>query len=221
MANLIHDPTYVRKQVLKHLGLLHDVSENDVSIIDAVMPKTIKRVERCWSEIANKYYQSEDTSTLNIDNSNQYTQFLLLLANELSISHHKKLADKFFALNKMINSCDIYHEVALPDSFYVNHSIGIIVGRASLGNRLFLSQNCTIGGNPGSPLYPNLGHDNYLMANATIVGDVVTGDRVIFAAGSYAKNISIPSNSIVFGQAPNNVIKPLEAESFKKASPFK
>lgn len=212
--------SYVEKQIIKHISLLHDLSEKDVQAIQECLPETLKSVDKCWAGISNKYYHKDGKPLLNCDHSNQYAQLLLIFANTLSKAGHSSLADKVFAVNKMLNSCDIYHEVSLPDIFYIDHTLGIVVGRANLGNRLFLSQNCTIGSNPGQPNYPTLGEDNYLMSNVTLVGDVKTGDRVIFSTGAYAKDIKIPSDSIVFGRSPDITIKPLKPESFKTASPF-
>ncbi len=219
--NILGGQNYVAKQIKKHLGLLHDLDGGDIANLDACLFEVFLKVEECWSEISNKYYNQGGVTTFDINNSNQYGQLLLILANHVSSNGHSRLADKIFGLNKMLNSCDIYHEVTLPKSFYIDHTLGIVVGRAQLGERLFLSQNCTIGSNPGQSEYPVLGGDNYLMANVTLVGNVKTGDRVIFAAGTFAKDIDIPSDSIVFGRSPDNVIKSLKPESFKKASPFK
>lgn len=219
--NVIGDKNYVSSQIKKHLNLLHDLSEEDISCIEAVLPATFSAVEECWSEISNRYYSQNGVEILDINNSNQYAQLLLIFAHQVSKKGCSTLADKIFGLNKMLNSCDIYHEVVLPKSFYIDHTLGVIVGRAQLRERLFLSQNCTIGSDPGRPEYPVLGRDNYLMANATLVGNVKTGDRVIFAAGSFVKDITVPSDSIVFGRSPENIIKPLKPESYKKASPFR
>ncbi len=218
--DLIGGQDYIKKQLVKHLSLLHDLDSHNIGAIDKCLPSTIIKVQYCWSQISNKYYNRNDAPSLDINNSNQYAQLLLILAHDLSVNGYSSLADKFFGLNKMLNSCDIYHEVILPKSFYIDHTLGIVVGRADLGNRLFLSQNCTIGSNPGSPHYPILGSDNYLMANVTLVGNVKTSDRVIFSAGSFVKDIEIPPDSIVYGRSPDITIKKLKPDSYKKASPF-
>jgi len=211
---------YVRKQVEKHLSMLHDLSSSEKDYIDECLPAALTKVRDCWSEISNKYYNRGSQPTFDINNSNQYAQFLLIFARALNVQGYSLFADKVFGLNKALNSCDIYHEVILPRSFYIDHTLGIVIGRAKLGERLFLSQSCIIGSNPGQPDYPVLGVDNYLMSNVTLVGNVKTGDRVIFAVGSMVKDMDIPSDSIVFGRTPDNVIKPLKPETFTKSSPF-
>lgn len=210
----------VRVHLEKHLRLLYDLSSEELVALEKAIPTILQKVSKCWGEISNKYYNRDGVATLDILNSNQYAQLLLILAR---IAHEHEaftLADKVFGLNKMLNSIDIYHAVELPESFYIDHTLGVVVGRAKFSKRLFLSQHCTIGSNPGSPDYPDLGEDNYLMAGATLVGNVKSGDRVIYAAGSYVKDMEIPSDSIVFGRDRDVVIKPLKEASFKTASPF-
>ncbi|MCT4655444.1 MAG: hypothetical protein N4A65_06515 [Cohaesibacter sp.] len=218
--NILGGYAYVERQVVRHLNLLHDLDDNELNQVQSHLSKTLEAVQRCWSEISNKYYNRDGQATFDINNSNQYGQLLLIFARQLHCSEQYLLADKVFGLNKMLNSCDIYHAVELPKSFYIDHTLGIVVGRAKFGNRLFLSQNCTIGSNPGNSNYPELGQDNYLMSNSTLVGAVKTGDRVIFGAGSFVKDMEVPSDSIVFGRFPDNIIKPLKSEAFKTATPF-
>lgn len=219
--HIIGGQSYIEQQIKKHIALLHDLSDAEYQALSYAFSKALKKVEICWSRISDKYYSRDGQISFDINHSNQNAQFLLILTRSLSLAGHKSLADKFFSLNKMMHGCDIYHEVELPNSFLINHSMGIVVGRARLGENFYISQNCTIGAHPGSTTYPILGKDNSLMANVMIVGEVESGDRIIFSAGSYVKDIKIPSDSIVFGQAPNIIIKPLKPETFKKSSYFK
>ncbi|PJB71808.1 MAG: transferase [Alphaproteobacteria bacterium CG_4_9_14_3_um_filter_47_13] len=218
--DIIGGKDYIAKQIVKHLQLLYDISPLDKQTITSLLPAILEKTQLCWQGINNKYYHQNGRPLLDINHSNQYCQFLLILTRHVSAEGHKCLANKLFSLNKMLNSCDIYHEIELPECFYIDHSLGIVLGRAQYGERLFLSQNCTIGSNPGSSDYPVLGKDNFLMSNVTLIGKIKTEDRVIFASGSYVKDRDIPSDSIVFGRSPDNIIKTLPPEKFKKASPF-
>ena len=218
--DILNGPDYVTQQLQKHMGVLHNLTAEETQLLEEALPTVFGKVRDCWAEISNKYYNRDGQPTLDINNSNQYGQFLLILARALNIAGQGALADKVFGLNKMLNSCDIYHAVQLPKSFYIDHTLGIVVGRGQFSNRLFLSQHCTIGSNPGSPDYPTLGEDNYLMAHVTLVGNIKSGDRIIYAAGAFVKDLEIPSDCIVFGRSPDHVIKPLKPERFKTASPF-
>lgn len=46
-----------------------------------------------------------------------------------------------------------------------------------------------------------------MFANSSILGRCKVGDNVKIGAGALVKNEDIPSDSIVFGQSPNLIIK--------------
>lgn len=46
-----------------------------------------------------------------------------------------------------------------------------------------------------------------MYANSSFIGKCNIGDNVILSAGTLVKDTDIPSNSIVFGQSPNLIIK--------------
>lgn len=211
----------LRGQVLRRLALLNEVDAALTAEVDAMLPAVMRRVADCWRGIGNKYYNRDGAPYFDGDHSNHFCQFLLIFAQDSAAAGRMGLADKLFALNKMMNGCDIYHGVQLPECFYIDHSVGIVLGRAVYGERFYLSQHCTVGSNPGIEEYPVLGADNYMMAGATVIGKVHTGARVIFAAGSCVKDIAIPDDSIVFGRSPDVTIKNLKSETFKKFTPFK
>ena len=56
-------------------------------------------------------------------------------------------------------------------------------------------------------IYPTLGINFRMCANSTILGNCHVGDNVTLGAGALVKDQDIPSNSLVFGQSPNLVIK--------------
>lgn len=46
-----------------------------------------------------------------------------------------------------------------------------------------------------------------MFSDSKIIGKAHIGDNIIIAANAYIKDTNIPSNSIVFGQWPNLIIK--------------
>lgn len=46
-----------------------------------------------------------------------------------------------------------------------------------------------------------------MLSNSKVIGDCVVGSNVIIAANAYVKDQDIPSNSLVFGESPNLIIK--------------
>jgi serine O-acetyltransferase len=95
--------------------------------------------------------------------------------------------------------------VELPESFFFEHPLGMVLGRAKYGDEFFAMQGCTVGGNKMK--YPEIGKNVKMYSNSKILGKAIIGDNVLIAANTYIKGESIPSNSIVFGQSPNLIIK--------------
>jgi serine O-acetyltransferase len=115
------------------------------------------------------------------------------------------LADKLYYLNKIMHACDIYHEVVLPENFFLEHPVGTVLGRAKYGNKFFAMQNCTVGGNKGK--YPVIGENVKLYSGAKILGNSRIGNNVSISANTYVKDTDIPDNVTVFGSWPNLILK--------------
>ena len=82
------------------------------------MGGVISRCEYCFSRTKNKYYSCDGETYFNPYQSAQYTIFLYFFANTISQdTDNRLLADKLYYLNKIMNGCDLYHEVNLPHYF--------------------------------------------------------------------------------------------------------
>lgn len=169
----------IEQQLLRQLSSFFFLSEEDIGLIKFKMKRVI---------------------------SAQYTIFLYYFANTISYeTGNQLLADKLYYLNKIMNACDLYHEVELPDFFTLDHPVGSVMGRARYGEGFSFSQNCTVGNNRG--IYPTLGQNIQMCANSSIIGDCNIGDNVIIGANSGVKDENVPDNCIVFGYSPNLTIK--------------
>lgn len=85
-----------------------------------------------------------------------------------------------------------------------------VMGRAQYGEGFSFLQGCTVGGyTPISkiPVYPTIGENVAMYANSTIIGNCTIGNNVNIGAGALVKNEDIPSDTNVFGQSPNLIIK--------------
>lgn len=137
--------------------------------------------------------------------SAQYTIFLYYFSNTVSRETDCRfLADKLYYLNKIMNACDLYHEVELPKFFKLDHPVGSVMGRARYGEGFSFSQNCTVGNNRG--IYPVIGENVRMCANSSIIGNCVIGNNVTIGANSGVKDENIPDDSLVFGHSPNLII---------------
>ena len=104
-----------------------------------------------------------------------------------------------------MSSCDLFYEVELPEFFMVDHPQGTVMGRAKYSNGLSFSQYSTVGNNKG--IYPVIGENCRMCMNSAIIGNCHIGDNVTIGAGTLVKDTDIPSDSLVFGQSPNLIIK--------------
>ena len=189
----------------KQLSNFFFLSDKEVDILSSLFDIVYERLYQCIAGVDNKYFRKNDSPFFSPYHSSQYCIYLYLYSNTCSKRDFKELGDKLYYLNKIMHSCDIYHEVELPTSFFFEHPIGTVLGRAKYGNNFTALQGCTIGGNKGK--YPKLGEKVTLLSNAKVIGDSNIGYNVIVAANTYIKDTNIESNSIVFGTSPNLIIK--------------
>ena len=90
-------------------------------------------------------------------------------------------------------------------SFFLEHPLGTVLGRAQYGNNFFAMQGCTVGGNKGK--YPVIGNNVKMFSNSKILGSSIIGENVWIGANCYIKDTNIADNMIVFGQYPNLIYK--------------
>jgi len=180
----------------------------------------IMSTEKCLSGINMKYISHNNNRVLfDPYHSVQYTIFLYYLSRRVwEIDSGSKLASKIFYLNKMLNACDLFYEIDLPDVFLLSHPVGSVIGRGKFSNYFIFQQNCTVGSN--NNIFPSFGEYVWLHAGVTIIGDSNIGKNVFVAADAYIKDTDIPDNSIVFGKSPNLIIKQRPADYFFSRSPF-
>ena len=167
---------------------------------------------KCLSASTNKYYARCLTEGINPYHSNSYCIYLYWLAREVHELGHDELADKIYYLNKIMNAADLFYEVELPAIWGCDHPLGSVMGRGRYGEYFLFTQGCTIGNNLGH--YPVLGHHVAMLSNSKIIGDCHIGNYCVIAANAYLKDLSVPDCSMVFGQFPHTVVKPLKKEYF-------
>ena len=182
-------------------------TQKELILISDILPEVKKRIEYNFSYSKNKYYKKDGKVFFNPFHSAQWTVFLYYLSNSLFKKENENniLCDKIYYLNRMLNSCDLFYEVDLPDIFFLDHPLGTVIGRGSFKNFFTFSQGCTVGNNKG--IYPTFGENVKMLSNSKIIGNSKIGNNVIIAANSYIKDTNVPNNSIVFGSSPNLIIK--------------
>ena len=191
--------------LIHQLESFFPINEKEKLCITGRMKKVIERLEHCFSLNPNKYYHRNGETYFNPFHAGQYTVFLYFYSREIFLSGNSLLADKIYFLNKIMSSCDLFYEVELPEYFSLDHPQGTVMGRAKYSNGLSFSQYSTVGNNNG--IYPVIGENCKMCMNSAIIGNCHVGDNVTIGAGAIVKDEDIPSNSLVFGQSPNLIIK--------------
>ena len=181
------------------------VSKAESLLIAQVMKRVMQRVEICFDGTSNKYYHCEGEVFFNPFHSGQYCIYLYWLSRVVYEEDNSLLADKIYYLNKIMNGCDMFYEVKLPKVFMLDHPVGSVIGRAQYGEGFTFGQCCTVGNNHG--IYPVIGRNVEMCANASIIGNSHVGDNVTIGAYACVKDQDVPANSVVFGQSPNLIIK--------------
>lgn len=191
---------YVQAQI-KQFFPLDD--QADLALIDAHVDEALLRVGRCIDQV-----RMWTPGQFDVLHSSQYCIFLYYLSN--TIWRREKVrgvCTKLFLLNKALNAIDCFYEIELPEVFFIGHSVGIVLAKASYGNHLVLYQNSTVGKNHGDA--PVLGEGVIMYPNTAIIGRCQVRDRSIIAQGVSVINRETEPACIAYqGHGGSLVFKP-------------
>lgn len=191
--------------LIHQLESFFPLNEDEIICIKENLGETINKVEYCFGRNPNKYYHRDGETYFNLFHAGQYTVFLYFYSRKVYLSGNSLLADKIYYLNKIMNSCDLFYEVEMPDYFSLDHPHGSVMGRAKYSDGFSFAQYSTVGNNKN--IYPVIGKNCRMCMNSAIIGNCHIGDNVTIGAGAIVKDTDIPSNSLVFGQSPNLIVK--------------
>ena len=193
-------PRYVERQLA---NLFPDGAPGVRETIDAHLDEALTRLARCIAAV--RMWREGEFDTLH---SSQYTIFLYYLANTLW--HHgadTRLCTKLFLLNKALNGIDCFYEIELPEVFFIGHSVGIVLAKASYGERLVLYQNVTVGKNHG--VAPVIEAGVVLYPNSAVIGRSRVRAGSVVGQGVSVVNHDTAGDCLVFqGTGGGLVFKP-------------
>ncbi|MFZ6692473.1 hypothetical protein ACO0K1_11870 [Undibacterium sp. SXout20W] len=161
-------------------------------VLDAHIDEGLKRTMRCVNSV--KMWAPEKFNYLH---STQYCIFLYFLSH--TIYRNQAITDlhtKLFLLNKALNGIDLFYEIDMPDIFFIGHSVGIVLAKATYGNYLVLYQNSTVGKNHG--IAPVLGEGVIMYPNSAIIGNCNIADGSVISQGVSVINKDTEAHSLVF-----------------------
>lgn len=169
------------------------------------LPQALERLAHCIDQV--RMWQPGQFNYLN---SSQYCLYLYFLANTVWREERSEeavgAATRLFLLNKALNGIDLFYEIAMPEVFFIGHSVGIVLAKATYGNYLVLYQNSTVGKNHG--VAPVLGEGVILYPNSAIIGRCRIGDNTTVSQGTGVINRDTPGDCMVFaGTAGELTIK--------------
>jgi serine O-acetyltransferase len=183
---------YVRAQINQ---LLPTGDDPQLALIDAYCYVALKRLDICVSQV--KHWTPGQFDILH---SSQYCTFLYYLSNTIWQSEQaRSVCTKLFLLNKALNGIDCFYEIDLPEVFFIGHSVGIVLAKATYGNHLVLYQNSTVGKNHG--IAPVLEDGVILYPNTAVIGDCQVRQRSVISQGVSVINQSTKANCMVFQTA--------------------
>lgn len=187
-----------KKILEKQVSALWGMSQEEMEMLDCVFEKVEIRLEKCFSKIKNKYYNTQEGIVFSPYHSCQYSFLLYFYSDELFKKYgDNDLSSKIYCTLKMCSTMDLFYQIEMPEVFFFDHPVGTVLGRACYGNNFLFMQNCTVGNNRG--IYPNIGENVIMMSGAKILGNCSIGNNVILSANCYVLDTDIPDNSIVWG----------------------
>jgi serine O-acetyltransferase len=197
----------ILKVLIGQISSFFSITAAELNTINELSDEVFERCDICFSKNENKYYSRNGETYFNPFHSGQYTVFLYYFSNTIFKKTKDQiiLADKVYYLNKVMNSCDLFYEIELPEYFSLDQPVGTVLGRAKYGNFFKFTQNCTVGNNKN--IFPTIGNNVTMTANSMVFGGSKIGDNVIIGVGTVVKDEDVPDNSVVFGQSPNLIIK--------------
>lgn len=153
---------------------------------------------RCWQMDRFNYLQST-----------QYCIYLYFLSNTIwRNGGDLETCTKLFLLNKALNGIDCFYEIELPEKFFIGHSPGIVLAKATYSDYLVIYQNSTVGKNHGTA--PVLEEGVVMYPNTAIIGRCVVRRNTVLSQGVGVINCDTPGNSAVFSGAEGLVFKALK-----------
>lgn len=180
---------YVRKQIAAVVPL-PDASDSE--LIDEHLDEALQRLRFCISKI--KMWAPDQFDVLH---STQYCTFLYFLANTIwKASRSQGICTKLFLLNKALNAIDCFYEVELPEVFFIGHSVGIVLAKATYGNYLVIYQNSTVGKNHG--IAPVIEEGVVLYPNSSVIGRCLVRTGSVISQGTSVINQDTLAHSLVF-----------------------
>lgn len=170
------------------------------AVVDAHLDEALERLHRCINACAP--WRPDE---FNVLQSSQHTTYLYYLANTIwARSGDTEAPTRLFLMNKAFNGIDLFYEIAMPEVFYIGHSVGIVLAKATYGNHLVLYQNVTVGRHKDH--IPVIGDRVVLYPGSAVAAGSVVEDDVVVSQGVRVINKRVPRGMIAFAGASGELV---------------
>lgn len=172
--------------------------------IDIYLDDALVRLGKCINGVV--LWEKE---TFDYLHSTQYAMFLYYLSNTIwqQRGNESGVCTKLFLLNKALNGIDCFYEISMPEVFFIGHTVGIVLSKATYGEFLVLYQNSTVGKNHG--VAPVLEQGVIMYPNTAIIGRSHIASGTVLGQGVSVVNQDTKMNNMVFqGVNGNLTFKP-------------
>lgn len=160
--------------------------------IESHCDEALARLNKCINAV--KMWRENEFDYLH---SSQYCIYLYFLSSTIWRKTNDRTAPtKIFLLNKALNAIDMFYEIEMPDIFFIGHSAGIVLAKATYGNYLVLYQNSTVGKNHGDA--PVIEEGVVMYPNTAIIGRCYVRKNTIISQGTGIINQDTPGNVMAF-----------------------
>jgi serine O-acetyltransferase len=171
------------------------------SQIDLCLDDALMRLEACINRV--KFWEPGVFDYLQ---STQYSIFLYFLSNTIWRLHGNEsgVCTKLFLLNKTLNGIDCFYEIQMPNVFFIGHTVGIVLAKATYGEHLVLYQNSTVGKNHG--ISPVIDEGVIMYPNTAIIGRCHVASGSVIGQGVSVINKNTQKDSLVFQDTNGGLI---------------
>jgi serine O-acetyltransferase len=172
-------------------------------VVDAHLDTALERMHVCINACA-----PWRPDQFNVLQSSQHCIFLYFLANTIwKASGETAAPTRLFLMNKAFNGIDLFYEIGMPPVFYIGHSVGIVLAKATYGNFLVLYQNSTVGRHKAD--IPVIGEGVVIYPNSCVIGRAVVEDGAVVSQGTRVVNRHVPAGQVAFnGEGGQLALRP-------------
>lgn len=168
--------------------------------VDAYMDEALGRVGVCIDHV-----RMWKPGAFDYLHSSQYCIYLYYLANSIwRGTGERGSCTRLFLLNKALNGIDLFYEIEMPKAFFIGHSVGIVLAKASYGERLVFYQNSTVGKNHGEA--PVIEDEVVMYPNTAIIGRCTVGAGTILSQGVSVLNRDTPGDCVAYAGAAGDLV---------------